>query len=191
MAARTPTPSTQAACEGRTVLPTALQFNSRRSVKGLAERRVGRASRYRQAGAACSMGHSRSCGFQERHSGWDHTLYVPPILQAQRDDRRIKSQSRTHHDQAPRHLQAAPGAKPTSQLTSEDIEIAVRKVSGVRGLPRVGPGLPMLGFGDFLTSAEAHKLRDLNARSLVHARNSDAGCSGGPLYEQEWASSGG
>jgi hypothetical protein len=56
-----------------------------------------------------------------------HALHAAQILQAQRDDRRLKAPSRTHRGQASQPLRAAPGARPASQFTSEDMEIAVRQ----------------------------------------------------------------
>ncbi len=56
-----------------------------------------------------------------------HALQAAQILQAQRDDRRLKAPSRTHRGQASQPLRAALGAKPASQFTSEDMAIAVRQ----------------------------------------------------------------
>jgi hypothetical protein len=56
-----------------------------------------------------------------------HALHAARILQAQRDDRRLKAPSRTHRGQASQPLRAAFGARPASQFTSEDMEIAVRQ----------------------------------------------------------------
>ena len=63
-------------------------------------------------------------------------LQAALILQAQRDDRRIKAPSRTHRGKAPQSLRAASGTKRASQFTAEDIEIAVRQVCAPATAPR-------------------------------------------------------
>ena len=63
-------------------------------------------------------------------------LQAALILQAQRDDRRIKAPSRTHRGKLPQPLRAASGTKRASQFTAEDIEIAVRQVCGPATAPR-------------------------------------------------------
>ena len=67
-----------------------------------------------------------------------HALNAALILQAQRDDRRLKAPSRTHRGKAPQPLRAAPGTKPASQFTPEDMAIAVRQVCGLASAPKQG-----------------------------------------------------
>ncbi len=65
-----------------------------------------------------------------------HALQAALIIQAQRDDRRIKAPSRTHRGKSPQPLRAASGTKRASQFTAEDIEIAVRQVCGPATAPK-------------------------------------------------------
>jgi len=65
-----------------------------------------------------------------------HALQTALILQAQRDDRRIKAPSPTHRGKASQPLRAAPGTKPASQFTPEDMAIAVRQVCGLASAPK-------------------------------------------------------
>ena len=65
-----------------------------------------------------------------------HALKAALILQAQRDDRRLKAPSRTHRGKASQPLRAAPGTKPASQFTPEDMAIAVRQVCGLASAPK-------------------------------------------------------
>jgi transposase len=57
-----------------------------------------------------------------------HALQAALIIQAQRDNRGAASPSRTNRGQAPRPKKAAPGTKHPNQITSEDLELAMRKV---------------------------------------------------------------
>jgi len=65
-----------------------------------------------------------------------HALQAALILQAQRDDRRLKAPSRTHRGKASQPLRAAPGTKPASQFTPEDMVVAVRQVCGLASAPQ-------------------------------------------------------
>jgi hypothetical protein len=65
-------------------------------------------------------------------------LHAAQILQAQRDDRRLKAPSRTHRGQASQPLRAAFGARRASQFTSEDMEIAVRQACSPPSPPSAG-----------------------------------------------------
>ena len=66
-----------------------------------------------------------------------HVLKVAAVLQAQRDDRRLKAPSRTHRGERPQPLRPAPGTKPARQFTPEDIQIAVRQVCSPPSHPKI------------------------------------------------------
>ena len=58
-----------------------------------------------------------------------HVLQVALLLQAQRDDRhKSDTPSRTNQGRPPYSRKAQPGTKRSSQLTAEDLELAVMKV---------------------------------------------------------------
>ncbi|ABM40042.1 hypothetical protein Pnap_4621 (plasmid) [Polaromonas naphthalenivorans CJ2] len=58
-----------------------------------------------------------------------HVLQVALLLQAQRDDRyKSDTPSRTNQGRPPYPRKAQPGTKRSSQLTAEDLELAVMKV---------------------------------------------------------------
>jgi transposase len=65
-----------------------------------------------------------------------HALQAALIIQAQRDDRRLKAPSRTHRGKAPQPLRARSGTKRASQFTAEDIELAVRQVCAPPAAPK-------------------------------------------------------
>jgi len=59
-----------------------------------------------------------------------HALEAAQLLQAQRDDRRKSSTpSRTNQGQAPYATKAAPGKKRSRQFTTDDLELAMRRVN--------------------------------------------------------------
>ena len=77
---------------------------------------------------------------EHKHLG--HVLRVAQVLQAQRDDRRAGSPSRTNHGIAVRAKEKAPGTKRPRQFTQADVNAAIEQVAQQNVQARQPPRKP-------------------------------------------------
>ena len=77
---------------------------------------------------------------EHKHLG--HVLRGAQVLQAQRDDRRAGSPSRTNHGVAVRAKEKAPGAKRPRQFTQADVNLAIEQVAQQNVQARQPPRKP-------------------------------------------------